>query len=217
MKPFLRWAGSKTQLVPKLSRYYDACDAKRYVEPFVGCGALFFSVKPEAALISDKNEDLVSTYLAIQSHPRAVFNRYSKFELGPEEYYMLRSKYSEIKNPIDKAATFIFLNRFCFNGIYRTNKEGHFNVPYSKSKTGKLPSLDALMAVSKVLKHVEIIGGDFESVLSRRIRKHDFIYLDPPYAVKNRRIFRQYGKDEFGLEDLSRLSQLLNEAAAQQK
>ena len=209
VKPFLRWAGSKSKLVPKLSEYYFRCDAERYVEPFVGCGALFFSINPESALVSDKNTELVSAYQAVKLHPRAVFNRYNKFTVGADEYYKLRSKYSSIKNPIDRAATFIYLNRFCFNGIYRTNKNGEFNVPFAKTKTGKLPSLHALKAVSKRLENVDIRSGDFGSILGNRIRKNDFIYMDPPYAVKNRRIFKQYGSDEFGSDDLQRLSELL--------
>ena len=106
------------------------------------------------------------------------------------------------------AAKFIFLNRFCFNGLYRTNSDGKFNVPYSPSKTGHLPTLEELQQVSVALKSATIQCCDFTELL-KNVRKGDFVYLDPPFAVGNRRVFRQYGPSTFGTHDLERLAEHL--------
>lgn len=208
-KPFLRWAGSKKRLLPKLLAYWDE-GFTRYVEPFMGSAALFFAIGPSEALLSDINMDLVETFCTVRDHPLAVYNRLFRLPLGENAYYQIRQKDAVNLSPLDKAARFIYLNRFCFNGLYRTNKDGKFNVPYASSKTGRLPTLEKLYKTSKVLSRAQIIMGDFEETL-HNAQPGDFVYLDPPYAVQNRRIFRQYGADCFGTEDLNRLaSSLLN-------
>lgn len=107
--------------------------------------------------------------------------------------------------PLDRAARFIFLNRFCFNGIYRTNEKGVFNVPYAASGTGELPSWHNFKLASRALRSSVILNTDFANIINEHVQSGDFVYLDPPYAVENRRIFRQYGPQTFGLEDLGRL------------
>ena len=113
-------------------------------------------------------------------------------------------------NPIDSAARFIFLNRFCFNGLYRTNLNGEFNVPYAPSKTGNLPTADELKAASGALRRASIRSGDFSTVLAD-VKANDFVYLDPPFAVENRRVFKQYGPQHFGVADLQRLATALTQ------
>ena len=108
----------------------------------------------------------------------------------------------------DAAARFIFLNRFCFNGLYRTNEDNQFNVPYAPSRTGQLPTVTEMRLIAKVLQSCTIRHGDFETVLAQT-GEGDFVYLDPPYAVGNRRVFRQYGPSSFGLNDLQRLAEAL--------
>lgn len=206
---FLRWAGSKKQLLPKLVPYWLASDQYRYVEPFAGSAALYFKILPQEALLSDLNPNLVNSLIVVRDHPRALFNRYSKFAVGKSHYYKIREKYNSASNDLDRAAMFIYLNRYCFNGLYRTNSSGGFNVPYGASKTGSLPDLVGILNFSKILRNTKIVTGDFYNTTKKNLRRGDFVYLDPPYAVSNKRIFRQYGPSTFGLEDLERLASLL--------
>jgi DNA adenine methylase len=131
-----------------------------------------------------------------------------RFPLGKEAYYCIRQVDASQLPPLDRAARFLYLNRFCFNGLYRTNEEGRFNVPYSASKTGRLPTLDDLLKAAKVLSCAQISVRDFQETLLE-VRAGDFAYMDPPYAVQNRRIFRQYGPACFGTQDLARLASAL--------
>lgn len=206
-KSFLRWAGSKKRLVPKLRAYWDE-GFIRYVEPFAGSASLFFAIGPSRAVLSDINSDLVDALCAVRDHPRAVHNRLRRLPLGKDAYYRIRQEDASELPILDRAARFIYLNRFCFNGLYRTNMSGKFNVPYATSKTGRIPTLNELCISAKVLSCAQITARDFEETL-RNVRPGDFVYLDPPYAVKNRRIFRQYGPDSFGTEDLTRLASAL--------
>ena len=132
-----------------------------------------------------------------------------------DAYYAIRSVSPSELTPLEKAARFIYLNRFCFNGLYRTNSEGKFNVPYAGQKTPTLPDFSTFQNAADALQSAQIVNGDFESVLRANIRAGDLAYLDPPYAVANRRIFRQYGPQTFGLADLKRLQVLLHWITAQ--
>lgn len=208
--PFLRWAGSKRRLLPKLSAYW-LCDRKRYVEPFVGSAALFFALRPPRALLSDINSELIETFTLIRDDAANIYDRLIRLPLGRTSYYRLRAKKVVVLKPADRAARFIFLNRFCFNGLYRTNTQGAFNVPYAPAKTGNLPSWPQMQACSALLANVNLLQGDFEQILLNNVGSGDFVYLDPPYAVQNRRVFRQYGPQMFGITDLKRLSGVLDE------
>ncbi|MBZ5491306.1 MAG: Dam family site-specific DNA-(adenine-N6)-methyltransferase [Acidobacteriia bacterium] len=206
--PFLRWAGSKRKLFPKLVPYWDA-GYTRYVEPFMGSASLFFSLRPENALLSDINPDLVSTFTTVKNCPAALSAAVNALRKGSASYYRIRKAETKGMDEIQKAARFIFLNRFCFNGLYRTNAMGRFNVPFSSAGTGNLPTLEELLLASDLLKRATILCDDF-AVAINQVRRGDFVYLDPPYAVTNRRVFRQYGPSSFGISDLIRLSQGLN-------
>ncbi|NOS68449.1 MAG: Dam family site-specific DNA-(adenine-N6)-methyltransferase [Verrucomicrobia bacterium] len=206
LKPFLRWAGSKRKLLSKIQPYWKPSFA-RYVEPFMGSACLFFAINPKRALLNDINADLVGTFLSIRDDPQSVFDQLRKIPLGKRSYYRVR-KQTELQNEAERSARFLFLNRFCFNGIYRTNGKGEFNVPFAREGTGNLPTMLDLMEWSRILKKTCIRSEDFEETLDRT-RKGDFVYLDPPYALDNRRIFRQYGPQTFGLNDLDRLSKAL--------
>lgn len=206
--PILRWAGSKRKLLPKLIPYWGQGQS-RYIEPFMGSASLFFATNPSNAILSDLNQDLVRTVISVRDHPRAVYNRLVSIPKGKKSYNELRAINPGGLELLDRAARFIFLNRYCFNGIYRTNTKGAFNVPFSPSKTGDLPSWESFLAAAVRLKSATILCGDFEKVISSHVKKGDFVYLDPPYAVENRRVFKQYGPQTFGLEDLERLSRTL--------
>src|ERR1035441_10567535 len=121
------------------------------------------------------------------------------------EYYRVRKQDRGCLDAGGRAARFIYLNRYCFNGLYRTNLAGHFNVPFASSGTGGVPPLEVCLGNARLLRNAELICGDFDSVVRDHVRAGDFVYLDPPYAVANRRIFRQYGPHTFGLDDLDKL------------
>jgi DNA adenine methylase len=209
-KPFLRWAGSKRQLLPVLSSFWNS-SFERYVEPFMGSASLFFALGPRGAVLSDVNSELIQVFEAVKNHPDDLAAHLSELQIGSETFYNLRSTDPSLLNSIDRAVRFIYLNRYCFNGLFRTNQLGQFNVPYGGGKTGELPGLAALRNASLTLQQAELLCGDFESVLTTHIRPGDFVYLDPPFAVKNRRIFRQYGPATFGMADISRLGSVLRE------
>jgi DNA adenine methylase len=206
-KPFLKWAGSKRKQLPILSEYWDP-SYKRYVEPFMGSACLFFYLNPKKAILNDLNSELVATYKAVRDHTNQVTDALYKLPRGKESYYEIRSKDPNELNQIEAAARFIYLNRFCFNGLYRTNLTGRFNVPYCPTKTGNLPLPEIFQAAAKQLKNAEIKSSDFEAILAN-VTKNDFVYIDPPFAVENQRIFRQYGPTTFGSSDLERLAEKL--------
>jgi DNA adenine methylase len=202
--PLLRWAGSKRKLVPKLLPFWGASHS-RYVEPFAGSAALFYAIAPKRALLSDINSELIQALSIVRDHPAEVYNRLKALPTGKRSYYRLRALSTSEMSEVSKAARFLFLNRFCFNGLYRTNLAGSFNVPYSPSGTGGVPAWYQFHASARQLQSAVIRQGDFAHILSEEVQDGDFVYLDPPYAVANRRIFRQYGPQTFGLDDLERL------------
>jgi DNA adenine methylase len=207
-KAFLRWAGSKRRLLPKLAAYWQPSYC-RYFEPFMGSACFFFRIKPSAAVLSDINADLVETFRLVRDRPSDVHTAILQLKPGKESYYKIRAIRPTQLEPVQRAARFIYLNRFCFNGLYRTNQKGEFNVPFSPARTGPLPTLEELRLASLTLGASTLRSGDFENILEE-VRAGDFVYLDPPFAVSNRRIFRQYGPSSFGLQDLDRLSQTLD-------
>ncbi len=200
---FLRWAGSKRQALAHLRPFWGA-GYRRYVEPFVGSGALFFDLEPEKALLGDVNRDLIDTLTAVRDCPARVSAALKRIGKGRESYYQLRGRDPSSMGRTARAARFIFLNRYCFNGLYRTNLQGQFNVPYSPSRTGTLPTLRELKELSNVLLSATIRVADFETLLAS-CKHGDFVYLDPPFAIENRRVFHQYNASTFGLSDLDRL------------
>lgn len=207
--PILRWAGSKRKLLSKLIPYWGSGHT-RYFEPFAGSAALFFALRPSVAVLSDTNSELIETLALIRGDASAVYEKLVSFPEGKRSYYRLRSLSPRRMAPIARAARFVFMNRFCFNGLYRTDKQGKFNVPFASSGTGNLPSWDQFRLAASALNSATLYCADFEAAVMSRVRRGDFVYLDPPYAVGNRRIFRQYGPGTFGLEDLERLGALLN-------
>lgn len=208
-KPFLRWAGSKRKLLPILKSYWNNT-FDRYIEPFAGSACLFFEIMPPKALLGDTNKLLVETYNSIKKYPELVHEKAMDIPYGKDTYYTVRSLDTDSMSPVEIAARFLYLNRYCFNGLYRTNASGKFNVPFASSKTGNIPNLQAICAASIALKNAKIINTDFLKLI-KRANFGDFVYLDPPYAVKNSSIFSQYGAETFGLNDLQRLAKSLFE------
>lgn len=200
-RPLLKWAGGKTQLlseiIPKLPKKYG-----RYIEPFFGGGALFFSVRPEGGIIADINPELVNLYQSVASNVDGVIAALRCYENTEEMFYAVRAQDSTKLPNVEAAARTIFLNRTCFNGLYRVNKSGHFNVPFGRYKNPKIIDVEALKSASAILKNTTIICGDYKSILRENARAGDFIFLDPPYLpVSQYADFKRYTKEQFYEED----------------
>jgi len=201
--PFLKWAGGKRWLVnnhiEKIPNY-----SGKYIEPFLGSGAMFFSINPKSAILSDVNIRLINCYSALKSRPDLVLRYLKEFSLlhSKENYYKIRSiKFSSFAR---SAAQFIYLNRTCFNGIYRENKSGIFNVPMG-SKTSVLLSTDDFFAISEALSKAEILSSDFEEIIGKA-GPGDLLFVDPPYTVRhNNNGFVKYNQKMFNWEDQVRL------------
>lgn len=201
-QPFIRWAGSKRQHLPLLKSFWSDTFS-RYVEPFAGSAILFFNLNPARALLGDINKELISTFKTVRDHPTQVHKTLKAIPKGPIHYKRVR------KENLERAARFIYLNRFCFNGLYRTNLKGEFNVPYGGKRSGSIPTQEHLIGSARHLKRATLFCGDFQETLSK-VRRGDFVYLDPPYAVSNRRIFTEYGEKPFTVPDIEVLGKLLS-------
>jgi len=201
-KPFLRWAGSKQQLIPTLSRYWDS-SFSRYVEPFAGSASWFFSLSVTSAILGDINRELMLTYRQVKNHLPELIQALGSMRKGKRNYLYWRGIQPTILAPPIRAARFIYLNRFCFNGLYRTNSDGIFNVPYNGG-AGTIPSEDALNNCSKALQKADLVTGGFEKTLEKVV-SGDFVYLDPPFSVKAKRTFNEYDATVFSQDQLKLL------------
>lgn len=205
MNGFLRWAGSKRQLLPRLRQYWSETPGRCYIEPFAGSACLFFELEPQRAILADLNNDLVQTLQALKDDVESVIRAIAKIRRGKSSYYRLRKMDPGAMSPTDRAARFLFLNRYCFNGLYRTNRSGHFNVPYAKPKpqSGGF-DFENIRSAASLLARASILSGDFETTIASA-RSGDFVYMDPPYSSSSRRIFGEYLPGAFSAVDLQRL------------
>jgi DNA adenine methylase len=208
VKSFLRWAGSKRTLLRHLRTLWQG-DEERYIEPFCGSACLFFDLQPSRAVLGDLNSELIETFRSVKNIPQLVMESLRRLQLGEAPYYKLRKVRPIELAQADRAARFLYLNRMCFNGIYRTNLEGDFNVPYGPPRSGRPVDELTVFAASKALRDALIVAGDFEHTLER-VQPGDFIYLDPPYCLDNRRVFREYVPGSFSSADLVRLARQLD-------
>ena len=223
ISPFVKWAGGKTQLLEKLKAHMPA-NYGCYYEPFIGGGALLLDLQPERAIINDVNEELINIYRQLQKDSDAVIAAVNSYDAEPcdkERYMAMRKKYNEkIKaHELDAecAALMIWINKHCFNGLYRVNSKGGFNVPYNNKKTGA--SIDALnlKQIGAYLRdnNVDIRQGDFETACSD-VQPGDFVYFDSPYVpVSTTANFTDYTETGFLYEDHVRLSELFKKLAGQ--
>lgn len=208
-KPILKWAGGKTQmlgnLLPKVPASYG-----RYIEPFFGGGAMFFALQPENAVIADSNPELINMYHQIADHVENVIWCLKRYENTSEMFYAVRDQDWTSLSKDEAAARTIFLNRTCFNGLYRVNKQGQFNVPYGKYKNPKICDEVGLKAASAVLKKADILCGDYLQVLEHYAQPGDFIFLDPPYLpISEYSDFKRYTKEQFYEEDHIELAKIV--------
>lgn len=208
-KPILKWAGGKTQmlgeLIPKVPASYG-----RYIEPFFGGGAMFFALQPENAVIADSNPELINMYRQVASHVEDVIKYLRTYENTSEMFYAVRSLEWTALPKAEAAARTIYLNRTCFNGLYRVNKQGRFNVPFGRYKNPKICDEEGLRAASEVLKKAEILCGDYILVLEHYAQPGDFVFLDPPYLpISEYSDFKRYTKEQFYEEDHIELAKMV--------
>ncbi|MFA7285722.1 MAG: DNA adenine methylase [Candidatus Paceibacterota bacterium] len=202
-KPFVKWVGGKRQLLKqfkKMNLYppfgFDA-NKNTYFEPFVGGGAVFFDLLPKKAFLSDLNSDLVITYNVIKNNIDALIKSLKKHEYEKDYFLKVRAKNPKELSDLEIASRFIFLNRTCFNGMYRVNSSGQFNVPFGKYTNPLICDEDNLRKVSKALENVEIKHQDYKAVL-KKAKKGDFIYFDPPYyPISKTASFTTYTTEAF--------------------
>lgn len=200
-KPVIKWAGGKGQLLADLHRRKPETFG-RYIEPFIGGGAFFFDLMPDQAIIADSNPELVNLYRCLRDDYSSILGHLITFRNEEDFYYELRSeKFGELE-PSYAAARTIFLNRTCFNGLYRVNKKGEFNVPFGRYKNPNFCDPDVLRAASHALQGVTIEEGDYLSVLQKHAKAGDFVFLDPPYLpISEYADFKRYTKEQFYDED----------------
>lgn len=218
--PFVKWAGGKRQLLSQIRERLPET-YNNYYEPFVGGGAVIFDLLPANALINDINKALINAYRQICDSPEefltAVNNLDAKmWEDGKGYYYFLRQRYNDKlmreEYDVELAALLVFINKHCFNGLYRVNGQGLFNVPYNNSRRKSIDQ-EAIAAASKYLKGIRITDGDFEAAL-KEAKRGDFVFIDSPYAPLNPTSFESYTKEGFDIESHRRLAGVYDELTA---
>ena len=201
LRPILKWAGGKQQLLPQLLLNVPE-NFNRYIEPFIGGGALYFALKPGKAIISDSNPELMNVYNVTAHHVEELIESLSSLKVDKDSFYEIRGRDTSEMSNIEKAARTIYLNRTCFNGLYRVNKQGRFNVPFGEYKKPRVCYGDELRAASLLLRRTTILCGDYKEILSAHAREGDFIYIDPPYLpISKYADFKRYTKEQFYEED----------------
>ena len=214
--PFVKWAGGKRQLLNQIRERMPE-NYNNYYEPFVGGGAVVFDLLPKNAVINDINKALINTYRQICNSPDEFLGIINQLDLemwedGKEYYYSLRERYNDKlileEYDVELSALFVFINKHCFNGLYRVNSKGLFNVPYNNSRKKSVDE-ESIYAVSSYLKNITIMNGDFQTACDTAGRG-DFIFLDSPYAPLNPTSFESYTKEGFDIESHRRLADLFD-------
>jgi DNA adenine methylase len=215
-KPFIKWAGGKRQLINELIKSLPT-NYNRYFEPFIGGGALFFAIQPENAFISDINPELINLYNAVKNNVDLLIEELRKYndKNTEEDYYKIRSldqkpiykRYNKIK----KAARFIYLNKTCYNGLYRTNSNGYFNVPFGFYKNPNIVDEKNLKVCSLLLHNIIIETSTFTAI-KNKVERNDLVYFDPPYIpVSKTSSFTKYYKDDFDVDNQFELKELCDD------
>lgn len=211
-RPFLKWAGGKSKLIQQYSKFFPQ-EFNTYYEPFLGGGAVFFHLQPNNAVLTDINTELINVYCCVRDRVESLIETLNEHQEkhNKDYYYLIRSEKYETE--IKRAARIIYLNKTCFNGLYRENSQGKFNVPMGKYKNPPICQPDLLRSVSAALQSKEIKVRSFEKVLNDA-KKGDFVYFDPPYhpisATSN---FTAYSRDSFSEKDQIRLRDVFAELA----
>jgi DNA adenine methylase len=212
-RPFLKWAGGKTQLLPQLARFYPPRGSvRRYIEPFLGSGAVFFHfkamVEPRQVVLWDNNRELIETFQAVRDDVGQVIKLLRKHQKAHDKDFFLAMREKTPLSLVAKAARLIYLNKTCFNGLYRVNSRGIFNVPFGRYTNPGIFNEEWLRGASKQLQGARIETEDFR-FLELEAKKNDFIYFDPPYNPRSKTsFFTAYTRDLFGEEHQRKLADL---------
>ncbi len=210
-RPFLKWAGGKTQILRELEKRIRLIDYRRYFEPFLGGGALFFFLQPSQSHLSDSNYELIDLYRSVRDDVEEIIHELKDYPNDENYFYKIRKINPNDLNSIQRAARFIYLNKTCFNGLFRVNRAGNFNVPFGYYKKPVICDSETLKEASLALQKSFLLEGDFEEIL-KDAGKGDLIYFDPPYEPLNKTSnFTSYTKKGFDLEEQKRLARTFEE------
>lgn len=201
-KPFLKWAGGKTKLLPELRKYIPR-SFNRYFEPFLGGGAMFFDLQPARATLSDSNRELINCFNMVRLNPQGVIEATESKPYDREFYYELRKRswHGEGVHPLERASRFLYFNKTCFNGLYRVNSKGQFNVPFGKYENPTIIDKENIWACSQALEQAQIGAKDFREALKEPLRG-DFVYLDPPYVpISKTSNYTGFTREGFSMQD----------------
>jgi DNA adenine methylase len=211
LKPFLRWAGGKSRIVKLLAQNVPSNYGK-YWEPFLGSGALFFHLCHNSAYLSDSNRALIDCYRYIRDYPEESYDELEQLarNISEEHYLSVRTTYNSSKASVAQAARFIFLNKTSFNGIFRVNMKGEYNVPFGHKEHPAFPSLTQLRSISILLRNAQLENHTFEQLSTNNlIGARDFVYLDPPYPpLTITSNFTHYTAERFSWEDQEKVAQV---------
>lgn len=211
--PFLKWVGGKTQLLPVMLNYIPA-HFDTYIEPFIGGGALFFELQPTKAVLADSNPELINCYTMVRDQVEDLINVLNSYQYSEEFYYAMRAETPE--DPVLRAARMIYLNRTCYNGLYRVNKRGQFNVPFGRYTNPLICDPERLRAASYALRNAELRCADYLDTLQHYAKPGDFIYIDPPYhPVSKYSDFKRYTVEFFYVDDQHALAKMAKKLAQQ--
>ncbi|MBD2312065.1 DNA adenine methylase [Desertifilum sp. FACHB-1129] len=204
-RPFLKWAGGKSRLISQYQPYFPT-QFSGYYEPFLGGGAIYFHLQPHWAVLSDINPELVNVYRCIRDDVEGAIALLEHHAHNHSYSYYYQVRALQPQDPIARAARFIYLNRTCFNGLYRENSQGQFNVPLGRYKNPKICYPELLKTASLALKNTEIQEMPFEQILDLKIAQNAFVYFDPPYhPLSSTSNFTAYSRHDFKQEDQERL------------
>jgi DNA adenine methylase len=195
-RPFVKWAGGKAKLLPILLERVPT-RFRRYYEPFVGGGALFFALRPGFAILNDSNAELMTCYAVVRDQPHALLEALSSFKINKTEFLAWRRENPADLDDVHRAARLIFLNKTCYNGLYRVNRTGQFNTPFGGYTHVRLAEPENILSASLLLQNVELRCGSFSAAVADA-QAGDFVYLDPPYVPVGRYAdFKRYTPEQF--------------------
>lgn len=208
-QPFIKWAGGKSQLLPQMTRLLpEPHRFQRYFEPFLGGGAVFFYLQPAQAFLSDNNEELINAFVAVRDNVEALIISLKEHHNESRYYYGIRALNPLSLSCVERASRFIYMNRTCYNGLYRVNRRGQFNVPFGRYKNPRIVDEEGLRAASLALRQAHLSTSDFEVSLTHA-GQGDFVYLDPPYQpLSVTASFTTYTSSGFEESDQRRLATL---------
>ena len=207
--PFLKWAGGKSELLPEIEKRLPR-SFSTYWEPFIGGGALYFRLSPASAVISDGNEELVNCYQVVRDEVEGLIAALRKHSNNKEHFLRTRRMQPWQLEPVDRAARLIYLNKTCYNGLYRVNQRGEFNVPFGRYENPRICDENGLRECSRVLREADVVCRDFRHLLYKA-KPGDFVYFDPPYSpISKTSSFTAYSESPFDQREQKALRQVFN-------